>query len=136
MTDAQTVSQYLNGLPRTTAAPVLVKIGRTEYVGAIYSQERDTLEGSRAFEAGERTYVQHGIYLLGDLPASYRRSTRTAYDLDGNRYYVAGYFPQDEPNDFHPFGRMFQLFPDEHGVTTNPETDEPYPAVPANIVHW
>lgn len=121
-TDAPTatdVAAYLNSLDRTSAAPVVVRIGRTEYVGATYTQERDTPQGCRAYDAGERTYYQHGLYLVGSLPASYVRSSHTAYRYPNGarRWYVAGWYDHDEPNDYHPFGRMFQLFPDTHNVT-------------------
>lgn len=62
---ARAVSEWLDGLERTSAAPVLVTIGRTTYAGAEYRQTRDHDPGTRAYRDGERTYVLHAIYLLG-----------------------------------------------------------------------
>jgi hypothetical protein len=116
---AESVATWLRTLPHTNATPVLVKIGRRLYVGAIYDQRREHHPGTRAYAEGRRHYYQSGIYLLGRLPASYLRTSRIAYRFqDGSRrYYVAGWYDRDEPNDFHPFGRMFQLFPDRENVT-------------------
>lgn len=110
---SQDVADWLNGLDRTGAVPVLATIGRTTYVGASYVQTRDISPGCRAYRDGERTYRQSGYYLLGRLPASYVRKSSTLYDVGSvmGTFYVAGYFGQDgATNEYHPFGSMFQLF--------------------------
>ncbi len=123
------VSGYLNTLPRTSAAPVLVRIGRTEYPGAFYTQERDVTPGCRAYAEGKRTYSHTMLYLVGDLPAA-SNGRNVAYRFEGSsrRWYLAGWF-QDGRNDYHPFGRMFQLAPDDGAVpvTVSDRTGEPYP---------
>jgi hypothetical protein len=121
---AQDVADFLNARDRTSASPVTVRIGRTTYVGASYSQTRDVDPGCRAYEDGERTYVQSGYYLLGALPASWLRRKSTLYvTSDDSGWFVGGWFGQDgETNDWHPFGRMFQLFPMFDGI----ESERPY----------
>src|SRR5262245_4774780 len=121
--EAREVAAWLSGLPKTTALPVEVTIGRTTYSGAFYAQTREHIPGSRAYLQGEREYTHSALYLLGDVPASYRRG-RVAYVFEDDgvrRWYVAGYFPPRgggiEKNAFHPFGPMFQLMRDSHGVT-------------------
>ncbi len=120
---SQTVSDWLNAHDRTSAGPVRVTIGRTTYVGAFYAQTRDISPGCRAYADGERTYRQSGYYLLGALPASYRRKRATVYadPADDRPCYVVGWFGQDgdrplavplsddDARKFHPFGSMFML---------------------------
>lgn len=139
MTSAQDIADYLNGLPDTDAVPVVVKIGRTEHVGAVYTQKRATLPGCRAYEEGERHYFQHAIYLLGKLPPAYVRSRRVAFRFDDGRrrWYVAGWYPFEQDgrkNEYHPFGAMFQLMPDHHDVTSDEKG--PYPERTMRLVQW
>jgi hypothetical protein len=141
---ARAVSEWLDGLERTSAAPVLVTIGRTTYAGAEYRQTRDHDPSTRAYRDGERTYVLHAIYLLGELPSSYRHGHARAYidaDTDaesGARWYVGGWWrPEDfqsrayvreadgstrpqtieDVQSYHPFGANWSLHPDTFGVT-------------------
>lgn len=117
------VADMLNALPRTTAQPVRVTIGRTVYVGAIYAQQRDHTPGTRAYADGGRTYYVGGLYLLGDLPPSYvHRHARAYIDADGARWFVAGYADAETAADpryahAHPVGAHFLLMPDRLGVT-------------------
>ena len=111
--NSQDVADWLNTLDNTSAIPVIIKIGRTEYVGAYYTQLRKINPSTRAYFEGKREYYQNAFYLLGDLPASCKRSNLMYYRFsDGKtRMYVSGWFDQDLKNEYHPFGRMFQLFP-------------------------
>jgi hypothetical protein len=113
--------QHLASLPRTSASPARVTIGRTTFEGAWFSQERDHLPTSRAWQEGERTYTHEGFYLLGCLPASYVHRHADAYvDGEGRRFYIGGYFqgaPGSEFSHLHPFGRWFMLMPDAQDVT-------------------
>lgn len=129
------VAEWLDTLPATFASPHVVRIGRSVYPGAFYLQTRKVLSGCAAYARGERSYVQRGLYLLGNLPASYRRSSMTAYQVEpaGTRYFVAGWYDHDDPNEWHPFGRMFQLFPDDHTVTTCPD-GRPYPHLSVYLI--
>jgi hypothetical protein len=101
------VAKWLQSLDSVTgASPVLVTIGRSEYPGAIYS----TVDG------------EDRIYLLGSLPASYRRSTHTVYRFrhDGVVWFIGGYFdkdPEGQYKAFHPFGHWFGLHKDSLSVT-------------------
>lgn len=133
---AQDVATWLNGLPRTAAAPVLVRIGTQEFAGALYTQTRDVLVGSRAYAAGEREYAQRALYLLGGLPASYRRSHRIVYRLGDSRWYVASWFDRHTPNQFNPFGRMFQLMPEADGFVVDAFEEKPYQEMGAEITLW
>lgn len=145
---AQQVADYLNGLPRTQAAPVVVRIGKTKYVGALYTQERDTPEGCRAYREGQRIYYQRALYLVGDLPSSYLRSSHTAYVwsddrmaegarwYSARRWYVAGWYDLDAHSEYHPFGHMFQLMPDSDGTVTKDDDGFPYATRPMTLVCW
>jgi hypothetical protein len=122
ITSAQ-VAEWLDSLPDTRATPVLVTIGRTTYVGAHYVQNREPIapycQPARASDM--KPYTARGYYLLGELPASYKRLKRTAYRVNAGRYYVAAYWQDDVVTKHHPFGRMFMLFPDTLGVTDEHE---------------
>lgn len=119
MTAAE-VAAWLNTRDRTSAKPATVTIGRTTYVGAHYTQVRDIDPGCRAYDEGRRTYTIEALYLLGQLPSSYVHRHASRYvDGSGQRHYVAGWYAQ-LPNEYHPFGAMFMLRPDERDVT--PET--------------
>lgn len=123
---AQDVAEWLNSRERTRATPVLVTIGHTSYVGATFEQERDHAPGTRAYAEGERTYMHRGLYLLGALPSSYvhRRARLYVDPAYGTSYYVAGWFPasaaSEQANEFHPFGPMFLLAPNDYGVADGP----------------
>lgn len=132
---AQDVATWLNGLPRTAAAPVLVRIGTQEYAGALYTQTRDSLVGSRAYAAGERESAQRALYLLGGLPSSYRRSRRIVYTFGNGRWYVASWFDRHEPNRHNPFGRMFQLMPAD-GFIVDAFEEKPCQEMGAEITVW
>lgn len=124
---ARAVAFWLNSLRDTHARPIVVKIGRTTFPGATYIQKRQVPEGSRAYAEGKRTYEQYGLYLLGDLPYAYRRKRATAFvdSFTGRRFFVGSWFDRDEPNEYHPYGRMFQLFPDDAGVCVD-DDGQPY----------
>lgn len=130
---AQDVADFLNSGDRTNAVPVTVRIGRTTYVGASYVQTRDVSPGCRAYEEGQRTYVQGGYYLLGALPASFLRKRSTVYSASSvmGAFYVACWFGQDgeEPNEWHPFGRMFQLSRDVDDLLVGQPTYDVRPMI-------
>jgi len=124
------VAGWLNSIERTSAAPVLVRIGRETYPGAIYSQERHWAPYS--WRAGEGPYMQTALYLVGDLPASFKRSRKVAYRFEHGRrrWFVGSWADERAAEDertsaYHPFGRAFQMFPDEHGVTVD-DDGRPY----------
>lgn len=118
MTAAE-VAAWLNTRDRTSAKPATVTIGRTTYVGAHYTQVRDVDPGCRAYDDGKRTYTIEALYLLGQLPSSYVHRHAGAYlDGSGRRHYVAGWYAENPPNEYHPFGTMFMLFPDDYNVTS------------------
>lgn len=81
-------------------APVAVKLGRETYHGASY------------FEPAPRTEAV--LYLLGNVPAAYKRSRRVCWQFDGDErdWYLAAFadaaIAADLP-EFHPFGAWFQL---------------------------
>lgn len=118
---AEKVADYLEGLPDTYAAPVVVKIGRSVYPGASYVKVLRNAEGTLAYSSGERWYSSGGMYLLGELPYSYRRRKATHYRIPGAPFiwYVAGWYDKSEPNPYHPFGRMFILMLDRRPEKTD-----------------
>jgi hypothetical protein len=115
---SEAVSEYLNGLDRTTARPITVKIGRSTYVGAEYRQTRDHTPGTRAHadavaSGSPLTYELHALYLLGKLPPSHVNGSARAYvDSIDTRWFLSGWYPleqDDRTNEYHPFGAMFSL---------------------------
>jgi hypothetical protein len=79
------------------------------------------------------------LYLLGDLPACYRRTTKTAFVIDGADWYVACYM-QSEPIPerfaaYHPCGKHFMLC--QWKVTDGTPIDhyylKPYDRVPTTL---
>ena len=130
--DAREVARHYSTLPRTFAAPLEVTIDGTTYPAAIVSQVRDTLQGSRARMEGQTTYVHSAIVCVGRLPETYAsRDVRAYQRADGSRWYIGGYWqgaPGSEYSHLYPFGRMFQLMRDEHGVTLSNQYGRPYSA--------
>lgn len=95
--------------------PVEVTIGKQTYQGVYYHQTRKLDPSMPAYRDGQREYVVVGYYLLGELPASFRHRHARVYLANGYVYYIAAYY-QGEPNDSHPFGKMFVLLLDEQRV--------------------
>jgi hypothetical protein len=98
----------------TSVTPVSVKIGRTTYKGALYTQHHLPLEGARSQEEYDTT----SIYLLAnDLPPSHKRNPGSVntngihyVDESGRHWYVAGYMLEGgEGSYYHPFGSHFLL---------------------------
>lgn len=108
---AAELCDWLETMPRTYAAPVVVKIGRTTYAAACYTQVRDAHESTGAYRSGERNYGHSMMYVLGKLPYQWRRAHYTLFRIPGASFawYVAGWYDQTPPNEHHPFGSMFQM---------------------------
>lgn len=120
---AEMVAAWLERLEGVTRAmPVEVSIYRRTWIGAEYWQTRELTPGTRAYREGEREWEMHALYLLGDIPpARAWRSSVTFTREDGSEWYLASYYAQVKGrgihlqdigrNEWHPFGRMFQLMP-------------------------
>lgn len=108
--------EWLKSLDCFDVSPVRVTIGKSTYEGAEYRQKR--LHKGKPYSDSEdwipiETYEVHALYLLGELPASYRRSSKTCYvrNGDGRDWFVAGYYDKADVNPLQPFGRHFLLQP-------------------------
>lgn len=75
--------------------------------------------GKACFDGARYVDKQTGdsrLYLLGEVPASYRRSTHVCYNFEGDSrdWYIAYYMPRErltpEYAPHHPFGPHFGLF--------------------------
>lgn len=131
--------------------PVKVKIGRETFEGAHYAQTlpRESLPLSLVDtrEPSHERYVRHALYLMGELPASYRRSRKTIYEFDltdaapfrgiGPEWYVASWATKDIATS-EQYGRYhygngphFLLFP--HNVPGFDDA-EPYKRVEAKLL--
>lgn len=132
---ANRVTDWLETLEGTVASPVVVKIGRTIYSGASFSQRRQPDPGTAAYQSGERYYNHGGMYLLGELPYAYRRKSTTAFKTPIGRFpwYVAGWYDLKVPNEWHPFGQMFLLQMDKTNVTTDIDGN-PYRTVRMDLI--
>lgn len=87
------------------AREVTITIRNEVFPGAFYS---------RVY----RDRVEHWLYLLSDkLPKSYRPGKAPEYnsthytDQHDNEWYIAGHYLEDNDrfNDFHPFGKHFDM---------------------------
>jgi hypothetical protein len=94
--------EWLSQFPAVSdVREISVSIKGTTYNGASY---RDSNFGDKP-----------RLYLLGALPACYRRSSRTAFVIGGNDWYVACYMEarriEENPSfaPFHPCGEHFML---------------------------
>jgi hypothetical protein len=103
----------------THAESVRVTIGRTTYDGVLYKQTMETPRNTHAYVDGEREYQREAIYLLGDLPAAYRRRKSTCFTITGDEreWYIGSWNTREVANDpeyakFHYEGNAgFQLMP-------------------------
>jgi len=125
MSTSDRVAEWLRGCPDTSeVSPVTVTIGKQTYHGARYRQRG-----------------QESIYLVGDLPASYRHSTHVAYRFadDSREWYVGCYWQGKSPlapvdqKYFHPFGHTFILFPWVHSEPIDYGERKPYRRMSATI---
>lgn len=131
MSDTQAkLVEWLESLTNSLGAyPISVKIGKTTYEGAAFWRRNTGFN---------RDYVESGIYLLGDVPASYKRSRRVVYNFgSSHEWYVACWATKEivnnpEFSEYHPFGIWFQLRPWRNG-----KIDEfsytPYKRIPAQL---
>lgn len=107
------LESYLADLAHVSdVRPCRVTIGRRTYESAFYRQTcRD----------GAGTFKREGLYMLGDLPSCYERSTRVAFTLpeefnDSRLWYVATYgtsalMLNPEFARYHPCGAFVVLMP-------------------------
>lgn len=130
-----TLEQHLGQAGCIDIKPVAVAIGRTRYEGAFYRQIQVIAPGCPAYARGERSHVVEALYLVGPLPAAYRRSRCVAFRLPGDSrdWYVAGYYPSDLPNEHHPLGRMLTLRPWLDGEPIDAWRPRPYRRVDATV---
>lgn len=106
MVENQKIAAWLSGhdnVVTESIVPVNVKIGKVTYPGAAYIH---------------KITRQERIYLVGDLPAAYIRSSRLAFQFEGDDrdWYVASHAAIGVENDphyarYHPFGQDFSLSP-------------------------
>jgi hypothetical protein len=71
--------EWLEGCGCYDIREVEVKIGRATYEGCRAKQRREPRSAIPNAAQDEREFV----YLLGDLPAAYQRSRRTAFTVEG-----------------------------------------------------
>lgn len=119
------LTDWLSSLDHVSAAvPVTATIRGKRWIGARY-------RGSD-FD-GER------LYLLGDLPDCYKHSSRTAFLINREDWYVACYMQDDLIPEryaaYHPHGRHFMLcrwsVPD--GSTIDQHERRSYGRVPVEL---
>lgn len=94
------LTEWLSAMPQVSECrDIVITIRGTRYVGAAY---RDSVFGDAL-----------RYYLLGELPACYKRSTKTVFVIDGADWYIACYVPADritaDVANYHPCGASFML---------------------------
>lgn len=129
--------QFLRAFLAACTAPCFdfqaaaIRIGNATYPALRYSQTVQPPNGARS----PAPYTITAWYVVGDLPASYRRSGRTVYDC-GGLHYIGGYITADklteQNKEFHPVGAWFSLYADcvENGVI-----EQNQPRRPMQIAH-
>ena len=143
------LADWLNGFDHITAVtPMTVTIGSATYEACSYVARFETLEGSSAYDNGERHYNRSLIYCLGKLPSCYLRSSRHAFLIndDPADWFISSYFPaiqprrqaagsrqasgrrqaDVQPTDFHPFGATFMLSPWDSPCAIDEYESRPY----------
>ena len=122
---AHDVAKWLNSLPQIRwARPVEVTIGKRIYQGALYCTVHTRQHGERAVTEGTAKpgdeHLSYRFELLGHYPKEYDRSkpvyvwqhdlpVDTAHEESIGEWYIGGYYQHDEPNEYNPFGRVFDL---------------------------
>lgn len=95
------IVEFLESCDCINIEPMWLTIGRSVYPAARYKQPRDY----GAIKA---------IYVVGELPASYRRSSHTVFLAGNDKWYLAAYYNQKPNSQFHPLGHNFMLMQAEH----------------------
>lgn len=92
--------------------PVQVTIGKRTFPGARFTKTLKYAASDSAVLSGTHqvgdTYTQDVIYLLG---ATTKADFKIVLQLDGQDWFIAGYYDKITPNTYHPFGKCFQLRP-------------------------
>lgn len=136
--DAMRVAQWLRSLPDTFGVlAVIVTIGSKRFAGARYTQTLFYMAGMLCVTRGDKqagdTYTRDGIYLLGNRPERMRNRRHFCMPYDGREWYVSCHAVTDEVNEFHPFGRSFQIAPwDAPGKVDDGERFT-YPRIPMTV---
>jgi hypothetical protein len=129
MNIAISVAKWLLGLQHiATAVPVVVQIGKHTFPGARYTEDRD---GN----------VEERLYLIGELPASYRRSHEVCYRTSDSQcdWFIAAWFLKTGENveyhEAHPFGSHFilALWSMPQGWTIDRYEPKPYRRLPMTL---
>ncbi len=92
------------------------------YPACSYLARFKTVENSPAYDRGEREYWKSFIYLIGELPSSYRKNRKIVFQIPGDpeEWFVSSYWPSllrhkqeipQIPNEYHPFGPSFLISP-------------------------
>jgi len=122
--------------------PCTVTIGKATYHGAHYRETLDIPRNTPAHARGERKYTTEKLYLLGDLPAAYKRSSKTCFRFigDSRDWYVACHSTPEVVNDdrfkpYHPLGVSVMLCPwaVPDGLAIDHYEPKPYARVGATI---
>jgi hypothetical protein len=122
---AKQVAEWLRGIDSITeVVPVVVTIGNNSWEGARYVQRGDI-----------------HLYLVGDMPKSYQRSSHEAYPHNDLLWYISGWWKgmdarstitAVQAKEYHPFGKMFMLMPWTCDLPID-YGEEPYRRVPMTI---
>lgn len=100
-TPTESLIEFLRSHKCDKVEPIAITIKGTRYMGARYTDRHDP--------------GRVRLYLLGDLPACYRRSSRTVFRFPGDEqdWYIAAHINADritpENARFHPGGANFML---------------------------
>jgi hypothetical protein len=138
----QTLREWLEACGCYDVEEVVFAVRGVHYQGCRYKQDRPTPRGSRARSEGRETYTQEAVYVLGDTPACFQRTSRTAFVIEGEpfEWYVMSWVAESTAS--HPKFAKFH-FERKPAFQIGPWTFEgekidefertPYQRVPARL---
>lgn len=96
------------------AEPVKVSIGKDQYDGVLYTNERIRIKQDREVTEGRAKegdkYYEPRIYILGEIPKKYLKGN-WAFTMNGDDWYTICYSDKYTPvqASYHPFGHSWIL---------------------------
>ena len=132
--------KWLSGLPRTTnVKEVTLTVKDETFVGAVYDQTLEYQTGMDAVSRGDKKagdkYTETRYLFLGAIPKCRQKRKALCFTHEGRTLYLSSYYEKNDKNEYHPFGKCFQLgiWPETHGPIDQYER-YPYHRVPVELV--
>lgn len=93
--------------------PIKVKFGKRTFYGCKYTVIRHYEKGMMAVIDGRHKegeeYTEERIDLIGAHPEKMRNRANFVFTHENKEWYICCWYPHDQRNEFHPFGKQFGL---------------------------